>query len=73
MKKLIKELFNLYDEEDLNKAKCNTYIKAYEEGKKFGEQQGLFKKYTLNDLRKILGLGAIVTSKEEEELTKESE
>ena len=65
MKRFIKKIFNLYDKTDLNKIACTNYMQGYEEGKKVGEQLTLFKKYTPNELRKLLGLDAILTPEEE--------
>lgn len=56
MRQLIKKIFNLYDETDLEKAKVEEYLKGYEKGKKVGEEEALTKKYTPNDIRKLLGL-----------------
>ena len=55
MKRIIKKVFNLYDEADLN----NKYIEGYELGKRVGEEEALFKKYTPNEIRKLLELDPI--------------
>lgn len=56
MKEIIKKLFNLYDKEDFNAKLNETYIEAYEKGKKTGEEEAIFKKYSPNEIRTLLGL-----------------
>lgn len=59
IKQLIKKIFNLYDEADLDIARVEEYLRAYEKGMKAGEEKALSTKYTPNEIRELLGLSRI--------------